>query len=377
MYAYKNDSLLLIDPCLNLLNSPHPIPYIIDDYSLAMHLGVRCKTLWWLIFTRVKQYNSFTIPKANNKMRLLYAPHKELKFVQRRINQVILQKLPVLDCVSAYVTGKTCAHAAQVHTNKSVRIAIDLKDFFPSHTGKIVTAYFKSLGYPEQVADLLSQLCTYPKPYTDYKNNAQKSIKNIVPQGSPASPTLCNLIAQEKLDKVILAHLTPLGWDYTRYSDDLSFSFQEKVTKQEVQNIITLIKNLIKQETPYKINYEKIKVQYNNRRQHMLGIVVNEKVNIANDVYIHYRSLLHNCYTEGLEVNRIRYLHDKRTNANVDLDTNADFIRHIQGKVSYFKSINPAKQQRLKTLLDKVIEKEKNHDRNINHPTDKPICDGM
>jgi len=340
--SYKATVLTHLEiPPNGTLNSE--LPYIIDDFSLAMHLGVRCKTLWYLIWTKARVYNVFTIPKASGKPRVIHSPNPVLKFIQRRIDQVILKKLPLLNCVGAYVTGKSCRDTAIQHVGQGVRIAMDLKDFFPSHSRACVRNYLKTVGYSHFVSGILADLCTAGFDI-DTQTGTRK--RHAVPQGSPASPSLCNLIAQESLDKQVLAELGPHGWTYTRYSDDLSLSHPDDLTNQEVDYVIQRMRQLI-EAAGYRTNPQKTKVQRRWRRQKMLGMVVNEKTSIPRDVYRKYRSLLYNCVKNGWEVNAARY----------GCDTVESFPSHLQGKISYFHSIDPVKAAKLKARLDEAMAK--------------------
>lgn len=321
-----------------------PIPYIIDDFSLALHLGMRCKTLWFCILKRDSLYKIFSIPKANGKRRLIHNPHPVLKFVQRRIDQVLLKPLPLHPCVGAYVVGKSCKDTAAKHVGQGVRIGMDLQDFFPSHSASRIRGFFHHLGYSHYVANLLATLCTAPfrkKNPADFKEFSYRA-----PQGSPASPSLCNLIAQLALDRLVLRTLGPEGWTYTRYSDDLCLSHPADLSKNDVDATLERMYGLI-EEAGYRTNKAKTKVQRRWRRQKMLGIVVNEKVSIPRDEYRRYRALLHNCLMQGWVVNSLRF----------GWDPVETFHDHVKGKICYIKHVDLAKGEKLEKMYLEVIEK--------------------
>jgi hypothetical protein len=121
---------------------PDHLPFLFDDFSLALHLGVRCKTVWYCITNKKWMYKTFTIPKANGKRRTIHDPQNILKYIQRRINKVVLQPYPLLDCVGAYVEGKGCRDSALRHAGHGVRIGLDIKDFFPTHHRTWVRNFF-------------------------------------------------------------------------------------------------------------------------------------------------------------------------------------------------------------------------------------------
>lgn len=333
MSSYKCSSVQTIKVPRQLIDDPS-LPFIFDDFSLALALGVKCKTLWYCIKSKKRLYKRFTIPKSNGRLRVIYSPKRCLKYVQNRISEVVLQPLPLLPCVGAYVKGKSCRDTALQHVQKSVLVKIDLKDFFPSHRRSLVRYFFKRKGYSHDVASLLADLCTVEEDGT-----------HIVPQGSPASPALCNHIAQMLLDTRILNVLEGGDWTYTRYADDLMFSHPLMQTALEVDILIKTIFNCVK-EANYRINYDKLKVYRRSKQQRVLGMVVNEHPNIAKATYRKYRGILHNCGTQGFAVNATRY-------GMYDVD---EFILHLQGKVNYFCQVNPNKGQKLKRLLMEALE---------------------
>lgn len=343
MSSYQDLELTAITlPPPELLQQP--IPYLIDDFALALHLGMRCKTLWFGVTRRDYLYHIFSIPKANGKRRLIHNPHPVMKFIQRRIDHVILKPLPLHPCVGAYVVGKSCKDTATKHVGQGVRIGMDLQDFFPSHTAARVRGFFHSLGYSQFVSGILASLCT--APFRKRDQTAEKKFTYRAPQGSPASPSLCNLIAQLALDQAVLRVLGPEGWTYTRYSDDLCLSHPMDLTRQDVDDTLETMRRLITQ-AGYRTNLAKTKVQRRWRRQKMLGIVVNEKVSIPRDEYRKYRALLHNCLMQGWLVNALRFGWDP-------IET---FHDHLRGKICYIKHIDLAKGTKLEELYTKVIEK--------------------
>lgn len=306
-------------------------PLIFDDYSLALRLSVRCRTLWYCIQRKKQCYKIFTIPKANGKKRVIHNPSRVLKFIQRMIVARIIQPQPLLPCVGAYVEGRSCKDAADRHVGHAVRIGLDLKDFFPTHSrGRVRWFFHNYFHYSSYVAGLLADLLTAPF-----------GTKHKVPQGSPASPALCNLMAQESLDKPILKYLEDSGWVYTRYSDDLTLSHPDDKPRSDVNTLIKDIRGLIRA-AGYKTNTKKTKIQRRWRRQKMLGMVINEKTSIPREVYRRYRAILHNCLEHGFEPNEVRY----------SWDGTGSFREHLVGKLSYFKSIDPEKTAKLREVYD-------------------------
>lgn len=334
MSNYRTTEVMLVDVPDEPQHHDVGVPLVIDDFALAMHLGVRCKTLWYCVNSKNRHYKIFSIPKAKGGRRILHAPSRVMKYVQRRISRVILGKMPLLPCVGAYVPGKSCKDVAAQHVNQGVLVKMDLKDFFPTHTrGRVRGFFHRHVGYSDYVSGLLADLCTAPFDG-----------KHKVPQGSPASPTLCNLMAQHALDRYILARLEGTGWVYTRYSDDITLSHPDDVPSSKVNKLIDDVQDIIRK-GGYKTNRRKTKVQRRWRQQRLLGLVVNERAGISRETYRRYRAILHNCRRDGWEPNAIRY----------GWDGDGSFKEHLQGKVSYFASVDPVRGKKLKDTFDNVV----------------------
>ena len=124
MSSYKQTTLTTIE----IPQPPSEGPLIIDDFALALTLGIRCKTLWYCIDRKQHLYKRFTIPKKNGKKRVIFNPQPVLKHVQKRINDVLLKQFAVQDCVGAYVEGRSCRDSAVRHAGHKVRVAIAAVD---------------------------------------------------------------------------------------------------------------------------------------------------------------------------------------------------------------------------------------------------------
>ena len=341
MSSYKATSILYIDTPADGSHITQPFPWVFDDFSLALQLGIRCKTLWYCVQTKDHMYKRFTIPKRTGGRRVIHAPEPAIKYIQKRIHEVLLKPYPLLDCVGAYVEGRSCLDSAKVHVGQGVRIGMDLKNFFPSHSRAHVRRFFKEYyGYNHFVASLLADLCT-----------VHEGSRHYTPQGSPASPMLCNVMAQESLDREILAKLCPYGWAYTRYSDDVSLSHPDDLPSKEVNRAIKMV-GKIAQNCGYRVNLKKTKVQRRWRQQKMLGMVINVKPNIARTTYRRYRAILHNCLHQGNSVGEGVLINALRS----QWDPPESFISHLEGKVSYFASVSDVRGAKLKSMLQLVKE---------------------
>lgn len=307
------------------------LPLAIDDMSLAHSLGIRNKTMWWLINSKrakhekEQPYETFKIAKRSRRggKRSIQNPKPRLKAVQRAILGAFLQPIPLGEHVGAYVPGRSCMDTAKQHVGQGLIISLDIKDFFPSVKRSHIRNYFKWVGYNHSVAGYLAELLTY---------------KNFVPQGSPASGLIANIIADFRFDHVIMDKLgqMPMGWTYTRYSDDIDISTPKRVRKERVSQVVDIVRTALA-EAGFRLNAKKTKVEPYYRQQKVLGVVVNEKTNIPRKEYDRLRCLIHNCMIHGFHTQI-----DRAEKPSVDA-----LKTHIRGKLSYLSQVAPAKAEAL------------------------------
>ncbi len=300
------------------------LPLAVDDMSLAHHLGIRNKTLWYLIRDRNTLYETLRIPKRGKStgFRDLQNPSDRLKDVQRAILVRFLEPIEQPPHVGAYVPGRSCQHTAEQHTNRGIILSMDLTDFFPSVRRSMIKRFFRDcVGYNNKVASLLATLMTYEK-----KLESGKTL-NFVPQGAPTSGLIANLVANYLFDGKIIQMLSKLDaeWIYTRYSDDIDISHPEYQDEKVTQAIVDKVQRAVNREG-FRINKGKTRREPYMYQQKVLGMVVNKKVNIPRQEFMRLRSLIHNCYVHGLGSQYKR----------AGLRSAEELLMHVQGKLAYF-----------------------------------------
>lgn len=265
------------------------LPIIKDDKELAEFLGIEYKQLRYLTYHRdvVKfdNYNRYTIPKKKGGVRNIAAPKKVLKGVQRKILDEILNKIKISDSANGFIKGRSIVSGAEKHKDSNVELLInmDLENFFPTITFERVRGMFMKFGYSGYVSSLLAMICTYCERMemeVKGENVYVKTSERILPQGSPASPMITNIVCS-KLDNRLNGLASKYEFTYSRYADDMSFSFNKgnKVLDDakdslNVGKILGIISKIIKEEG-FSINEEKTKFLRKNNRQAITGIVIN------------------------------------------------------------------------------------------------------
>lgn len=185
------------------------VPVIFDFEHLSKLLGRTLKFTANAAASPHSFYRTFSIPKKSGGTRTINAPYSSLKECQRWINDEILSRVQLHDAAVGYVVNHSILDHAERHCASGHTLLItDLKDFFPTITKGRVIGLFKSFGYNNQVAVALANLCC---------------LDGCLPQGSPASPAISNLICR-RLDARISGIATKFNLKYSRYADDLCLS---------------------------------------------------------------------------------------------------------------------------------------------------------
>ncbi|AOR23677.1 reverse transcriptase [Clostridium taeniosporum] len=319
------------------------LPIIKDDKELANFLGIEYKQLRFLVYHRdvisIDNYHRYTIPKKKGGVRNIAAPKPILKSSQRRILEEILSKIPTSNDAHGFLKGKSVVSAAKVHIKKpELLINIDLEDFFPTITFERVRGMFKSFGYSGYVASLLAMICTYCERMKVEVRGEEKYVKTsnrILPQGSPASPMITNIICV-KLDKRLKGLSSKYDFIYTRYADDMSFSFTADINELNVGSFIGLVSKIVKEEG-FNINKDKTKFLKKNNRQCITGIVINnEEIGVPKKWIKRLRAAIYNA-------NKVK---------NSGEIPSVKVINEISGMTSWVKSVN---EERYKDIINDAM----------------------
>lgn len=390
MSSYKHTTIERLE-LKALLRKTEKLPLVIDDWTLSFRLGFRGKTFWYIHKNRDSLYKEFRIRKATGGMRTIHNPAPLMRTFSQQLRTRILLPLcaELGDHVSAYQMGKGTIDAAREHLaycevcapfdvehtcgpqvvsegdglryrvkkddcvacslppphecpRKGVKIHMDIKDFFGSTRRSWIRQYFQeAVGYNHYVSGLLAHLMT-----VTLTNPRTKETYHGVPQGSKTSGDICNLIADWRFDRAIKEKYPE--WKYTRYADDLYFSHPKNLPKAETDAFIKGVEKIVS-DSGYRINGKKLHVQRPHRRQRLLGVVLNQKLNIPREQFRQMRSLLHNCVQTGFEAQVERAKRDSVEN-----------LHHwIRGKIAYFGMVAPAKAAHLKALYQHACAVDK------------------
>lgn len=333
---------------MTILNSLKEAESLTD---VAKLLGFTPKGLSYVIYkidNNIK-YNSFNIPKNSGGFRTIKSPQPQLALLQRRLSDVLSacvrdqKKNNARFWASShgFHQGRTIVSNADVHKNCHFVFNIDLENFFDTINFGRVRGFFirdHMFNLHPNVATILAQIACHD---------------NSLPQGSPCSPIISNLVGNI-LDVRLLALARDSRCTYTRYADDLTFSTNEKPFPIEIAlnvhgaewEIGKKLKETIDRAGFY-INPVKTRMSIRQSRQTVTGLVVNDKVNVNRDYYRTLRAMCNSLFQSG------KY-HKAKLNKKVFFDN----LNYLEGALShvYFVKSRRDRSERTNKLAIEASE---------------------
>lgn len=317
-----------------------------------------------------KRYTKFTIKKKSGSERTINAPVSGLKSILRSMNFILQCVFEPHNAATGFVLNKSIVDNARVHVGNHYVYNLDLKDFFHSfdrNRVKMGFIYepFNLNGEREPLAFLLASLCTHP-----FEVNGE--IKNVLPQGSPTSPTITNILC-EKLDRRLTGLANRFGAKYTRYADDITFSsshniYNDEDFKKELERIIAEDNFLkvngkqIEIGPQLNINTDKTRLQKSAHRQEVTGLIVNDKVNVRQRYIKQIRMWLYYWEKYGYEKAQQIFTRDYITDKGHVKKGKPNLVNVLDGKLEFLKMVKGIEDSTFKTLkkrFDKLTHVKK------------------
>jgi hypothetical protein len=257
------------------------LPPLTQVKHLTTALNVSISQLRCLCYQRDAttdtHYRRFEIPKRSGGLRAIWAPRPQLKKAQRWILREILDRMLVHGAAHGFLAGRSIVTNAAQHTNSQVIVKLDIKDFFPSISWRRVKGVFRKAGYREQIATLLALLCTEsPREVVSHEDKTYYVAlgERCLPQGAPTSPALTNILCLQ-LDRRLTGIAQKFGWRYSRYADDLTFSFpQDTAETSNISHLLGSIQRVMTDEG-FSVNMKKTHVIRAGNVQEVTGLLVN------------------------------------------------------------------------------------------------------
>lgn len=310
------------------------------EADLANFLNISEGTLKYYSnpITPSKAYTTTILKKKNGEDRIVCAPVRILKYIQRQISDVLYELYKPSRCVTGYVRKKSICDNARPHTSKRMIICLDLKDFFTSiHFGRVRGMFLNQpFNFNTTISTVLANLTC--------RNGS-------LPQGAPSSPIISNYICR-RFDGDFMKLCAKYKLVYTRYCDDITISTKAYSFPHSIIYFSTTwslgddIRELI-QKHNFILNESKFRVVTNKTRQMVTGLVTNQKVNIPKNKYRKLRAELYYTLKNGLDeaAKHDGYIHNKIVDKNA-------FLNHLRGGVNFFKSVLAVDNPRYKWLAN-------------------------
>lgn len=317
--------------------------------DLAQLLGVKASFLTYVIYVLKPstQYHRFEIPKKNGGIRTICSPSERLKKIQSSLSYILQNCIEEINnekgskkknipsnLSHGFLRKKSIITNTLPHLNKKNILNIDIEDFFGSfHFGRVRGFFIKNRNFSldPEIATVIAQIACYD---------------NKLPQGSPCSPVITNLISHS-LDIRLASLASYYSCTYSRYADDITLSTRKKyfpgnIIKHNGEEYI--IGKRLKKEihrADFIINKSKTRVFYKDSRQEVTGLVSNKKPNIKSEYYRTARAQCHKLFKDGCFFEKIN---GKEIEGN---------INKLEGKLSFIDQIDHYNRLRDKPPLSK------------------------
>lgn len=313
--------------------------------DVAKLLDFKPKAVSYILYKQPEatKYKIFQIPKRNGGQRTIKAPIDALKLLQHRLSDLLQ------DCVDEINTANLrkdrTAHGfkrkrsiitnARQHRHRRWVFNLDLEDFFPSiNFGRVRGFLLKNRDFElhEDVATVIAQIACH---------------ENSLPQGSPCSPVISNLIAH-LLDMRLVKLASEAGCTYSRYADDLTFSTNKKefpaniavsgVTKDSASHLWLPGDGLQKviERTGFRINAKKTHQMYRTSRQDVTGLIVNKKINVRWEYRHTVRAMVHSLVKTG----KFQILGLTHKDGHAILEERPGTLNELHGMLGFIDSID-------------------------------------
>ncbi len=228
------------------------------------------------LIAHAPSYRAVDIPKRRGGTRRLHVPDDATKAMQRRILHRLLKRLKAHDAAHAYERDRSIATNAAAHVGRAVVLKMDLVEFFASTRAARIERYFRRIGWNREAAALLTRLTTH---------------EGGLPQGAPTSPRLSNLVNRQ-LDLNLERTARRFRGVYTRYADDITFSFPEDWPKK-MRGVVQRVRRVSKA-LGYRVHGRpKLGIFRAHQRQLVTGLVVNQRVALPRETRRLLRAVKH------------------------------------------------------------------------------------
>lgn len=235
-----------------------------------------------------------------------------LKPIQIRIKEKILSQIDYPNYLNGYVCGRDYLRNAKTHGSAKFLVCMDIKNFFPSISDKIVMGIWKDFfHFSHEVSETLVGLTV---------------LNGSVPQGGVTSPGISNLVFF-KDEPLVVRKLKEIGFRYTRFVDDIVISSKLVVSDKQKSAAISLVYGMLYR-NGFRPKRQKHESFHDGQRMMVTKLVANKKPSLPAEERSKIRSAVH-----SLEL--MAASSDTQNEARKALPS-------IAGRVSKLKRFHPA-----------------------------------
>jgi hypothetical protein len=155
-----------------------------------------------------------------------------------------------------------------------------------------------------------------------------------LPQGACTSPALSNLVARG-MDARLRGIAGKLGWQFTRYADDMSFS-AEGDAAEKVGYLLARVRHIAEDEG-FAVNESKTRVQRQHHAMKVTGVVVNKRPGVDRKLVRRLRAILHQAKKTGLSAQ--------------NRENRPNFEAWLRGMIAYVQMVNAEQGRKLRDAL--------------------------
>lgn len=288
------------------------------------------------------RYRTFNLPKRSGGSRHIQVPPKNIRILQEKLARILVLVYKPKASVHGFVERRSVCTNACEHTAHRWVLNIDLVDFFGHiHIGRIAGALgaapFLVEKYP---ATILGQIACMGD--------------GRLPQGSPCSPILSNIVAHG-LDDALTDLARKFNCRYTRYADDITLSTTNPRFPAELARIekgITIIGDALREAVKtgwFQINDSKVRLSDSRHRQVVTGLTVNEFPNVRRSYVRSIRGALHAWRRHGYDAAESAF-QERFARRRSSLR------RNLRGKLAYLQQVRGQHDPLVRRLLKEFKE---------------------
>lgn len=321
-------------------SNPNEFRFALNSYELKYKTStppLTTQVIEQLFKERDQHYHCFEIKKKSGKKRTIAAPDDAIKDIQYRIKNYLEAQFVPHESAHGFIAKKGIHSNASAHVGQPFVLNVDIKDFFPSIDFHRIKKTLTSRPY--KLSDFSANTIAHFACY-----------KGRLPQGGVLSPIISNIVCK-KLDKRLSNWCSRKGFIYTRYVDDITISGKKNPLNinsfvRKLMNINSFMRKLKQTLKSYgfELQPKKTRLQSQEQRQSVTGLVVNEKVNVPQNSFRHIRAILFRVERDGWH---------KAQKHHESLGFNSNLKQYVQGKIAFIRMVRGADCPRVQALEDR------------------------